>query len=236
MLAVRIFLGGLLLFSAAAPAVAQASLTELQLCLVVDDATKQRQALGVVFACTKLINDTSQPPEILAKALRERAMYTNGPDAAERSLVDIDAAIRLMPKDGSLFFDRANLKYLILSADGGDKAGAASRAILPDINEAIRLGFRNADVFSAQASAYLQLENWDKTIESAKIGLSLPKPAVDFTTVQLKNSLFRGYFNRAKRYEDNGDKKAALADLKILDDLGMLRAGAFAEAMKRLGQ
>src|SRR5262245_9261850 len=86
----------------------QGGLIEFRVCS--QDVEKVVDFMSLIFACTKVLSDSAQPPEIRSLAYRQRAyayLLNEPPSYIDRVIADYNEAIKLHPTKASLYYDRA---------------------------------------------------------------------------------------------------------------------------------
>jgi tetratricopeptide (TPR) repeat protein len=216
----------------------QAGLIEFRACI--QDVDMAGDFMSLIFACTKVLSDSAQPPEIRSLAYRQRgyAHLLNGPPSyRDRVIADYNEAIKLHPTKASLYYDRA------IAQSGwyhGNFPGLQECPLmLPDLDKAIELDGGQADFYSARADVYSTIGShggdmldFERAIADHTEAVRLTKNKDDAALLKVNFSIH--YFRRAEIFEKRGEVNAAIADYrKALEYYpGLPKAKA---ALERLG-
>lgn len=143
-----------------------------------------------IAACTRIIEGGNLSPKDLASAYRFRAFAVSRRNETDEANADIKEAIRIHPESAA--FSRGYLD--IIQKD--------YEAAISELDEAIRLDPRNADIYNLRGVAY------------ARKG-DQARGRIDYNeAIKLDPGSAVALANRARSYQINGELEPALADLK----------------------
>ncbi|MEX0642619.1 MAG: tetratricopeptide repeat protein [Pirellulales bacterium] len=126
-----------------------------------------------------------------AQAYVIRAACWDAEGKVDKQLADLDAAIRLQPKNGSYVARRGLVRVA---------QGEHGRA-LQDFDRAIELGFKEAEVYQARGKVWSDRKVHERALRDYTEAIRIdPKEPWSF-------------FYRAKTWDDTGDQEKALKDL-----------------------
>lgn len=151
----------------------------------------EKPADAVVAACDRLLAAAAGKPEEVARAHYYRGIAHSRQGKPKEALVDLDASLRLAPKNAEALSMRG-----MLHTQSGDFVSA-----LRDLNSAVASDPASLDAVGNRAVLHQQAGRIDEAI-------------VDFTrTIELAPTDFRGWNGRCwARAMDNRELEQALAD------------------------
>lgn len=167
---------------------AQGSLFEFQACQ--SDSTQSDER---IFACSRIIGDSSQPPHIKSEALRNRGFAFVLKSDLTSAMTDVNEAIKL---------NQNNAKAYLLRSGLFGRSHEFAREIA-DCTTAITLA-PDPNSYYARGNAYMQIEDYSHAVS-------------DFTeAIQTSHTPSQAYYiERAHAYSNMHQNAQALADLEI---------------------
>lgn len=143
-----------------------------------------------IAACTIVLEDSSQQPDIRAEALLNRAIAQLAAGHRDKSFADLDMAIALNPEYSAPYFVRGGAHL-----DAGDAAKAVA-----DLSVALRLNPANSDILETRGRAHLLGGANDLSLKDLDAAIALDAENAD------------SYALRGLASERLKNAKAALAD------------------------